>query len=313
MEVGREVNRLTVPTERSERVRPGPNFMGQSGVLAVLSGRSDQRDQVNQLHRQDHSRERRQWGPCGACGAAGHDAHFCRCRCKFCKKVHDTGRCELLAEFERLTKFVKSSIDRTTVPEEFQHINAWSFKLGDSPNLTPSGANGLPQSVEPAVDANYVFAFVGDTRRPGDEEYGKEDIVEDQLKLSITDEQVDGERAMDRMDASRDSRRPMESEKPLKLLQRDRLGWWSSRKFDGRVRMRAFVMGAVNDERTKILLDTEANISATSESFAPKLELKSHISTDKHIDFQGIGSSKVVTASKITAKVTLGWEVVFSI
>ena len=55
-----------------------------------------------------------------------------------------------------------------------------------------------------------------------------------------------------------------------------------------RVRMRAFVMGAVNDERTKILLDTKANISATSESFAQKLELKSHISTDKQIDVQGI-------------------------
>ena len=53
--------------------------------------------------------------------------------------------------------------------------------------------------------------------------------------------------------------------------------------------MRAFVIGAVNDERTKILFDTGANISAISESFARKLKLKSHMSTDKQIDVQEIG------------------------
>ena len=47
--------------------------------------------------------------------------------------------------------------------------------------------------------------------------------------------------------------------------------------------MRAFVMGVVNDERTKILLDTGANISAISKSFAQKLKLKVHMSTDKQI------------------------------
>ena len=119
MEVGREVNRMTVPTERSKRVRSGLNSMCREGVPADYVARFDQRDQVNQRHRQDHSRERRQWGPCGA---AGYDARFCRRRCNFCKQVHDAGRFELFTELERLTKFVKSSIDRTTVPEEHQHI-----------------------------------------------------------------------------------------------------------------------------------------------------------------------------------------------
>ena len=70
--------------------------------------------------------------------------------------------------------------------------------------------------------------------------------------------------------------------------------------------MRAFVMGAVNDERAKILLDTGANILAISRSFARKLKLKGHMSTDKQIDVQRIGKSKSITTSRVTVKITLG-------
>ena len=80
------MNRLTLPTERSERVRPGPNTMGRAGVPKEYEARSDQRDQVNQRHRQDHSRERRQWDPCVACGAAGHYSHYIRLCCKSANK-----------------------------------------------------------------------------------------------------------------------------------------------------------------------------------------------------------------------------------
>ena len=52
-------------------------------------------------------------------------------------------------------------------------IFAWPFKLGGSPTLGGSGNNGPLQSVEPAVDVNYVFAFVGDTRKTGDEACGR--------------------------------------------------------------------------------------------------------------------------------------------
>ena len=96
--------------------------MGRAGVPAEHEVRLDPRDQANRRHPPDHSRERRTWGPCGAGGAAGNDAHFCRRHCKLDKQVHEFGRCELFTEFERLTKFVKSSIDRTTVPEKLQHI-----------------------------------------------------------------------------------------------------------------------------------------------------------------------------------------------
>ena len=66
-------------------------------------------------------------------------------------------------------------------------------------NLTGSGNNGLPQSADSAVDANYVFAFVGDTRRPGDEVYRRGNKMEDQSESSFADDHVDGERAIDQM------------------------------------------------------------------------------------------------------------------
>ncbi|KAE9248212.1 hypothetical protein PF004_g3968 [Phytophthora fragariae] len=97
----------------------------------------------------------------------------------------------------------------------------------------------------------------------------------------------------------------------LKLLPGERLGWWSSRKFDRRIRMRALVMGAVNNEQTKILLDTGANVSAVTESFARKLRLKRLASADLNIDVRGIGKTEVETTIRAMVKVTLGWEIVY--
>ncbi|GMF46171.1 unnamed protein product [Phytophthora fragariaefolia] len=75
--------------------------------------------------------------------------------------------------------------------------------------------------------------------------------------------------------------------------------------------MRALVMGAVNDWRTKILLDTGANISAVSKSFARKLRLRRRVSLDKKIDIQGIAKDKVYTQERAKVKQTLGWELVY--
>ena len=60
--------------------------------------------------------------------------------------------------------------------------------------MTRSGNNGLPQSVVPVVDANYVITFVGDTRRPGFIVNKKEDRMKDQLNSSIKDKSFDKER-----------------------------------------------------------------------------------------------------------------------
>ncbi|GMF66223.1 unnamed protein product [Phytophthora lilii] len=52
------------------------------------------------------------------------------------------------------------------------------------------------------------------------------------------------------------------------------MGWWSSQKYDKRKRMRALVQGAVNDARTRILLDTGANVSVVSAALAKRLRLR---------------------------------------
>ena len=67
-------------------------------------------------------------------------------------------------------------------------------------------------------------------------------------------------------------------------------------------------MGSVNDERNKILLDTGANITAISESFARKIKLRVRTSTEKQIEVQGIGKPKVVTTSRVTVKIILAWN-----
>ncbi|POM59440.1 hypothetical protein PHPALM_31836 [Phytophthora palmivora] len=97
----------------------------------------------------------------------------------------------------------------------------------------------------------------------------------------------------------------------VKLLRGERLGWWSSLKFDRRVRMRALVMDTVNDRRVKILLDTGANVSVVSSTLARKLRLKQYASRDQQIDIQEIGKDKVSTTHKALVKATLDWEVVY--
>ena len=168
--------------------------------------------------------------------------------------------------------------------------------------MTGSGKKGLLQSVIPAVNANYVFAFVGDTRRRGDEVSERVNIVENQPESSMADDQVDGERAMARLYASPNSRRHM-AEETIKVVTRGAARMVIVREFNRRVRVRAFVMGAVNDERTKVLLDNRVNISVISESFARELKLKDHMSTDTQIGVEGIGRSKVVTTSRTLSAV----------
>ncbi|POM75494.1 Hypothetical protein PHPALM_7400 [Phytophthora palmivora] len=132
-------------------------------------------------------------------------------------------------------------------------------------------------SAEPVVEANFVFAFVGEAGWPEG--------------LDGTDEGM--------CDSGGNERESEESDED------------DSAKFDRRVRMSTLVMGAVNDRRVKILLDTEANVSAVSSTLARKLRLKQHASRDQQIDIQGIGKDKVSTTHKALVKVTLGWEVVY--
>ncbi|GMF16632.1 unnamed protein product [Phytophthora fragariaefolia] len=158
-------------------------------------------------------------------------------------------------------------------------------------------------SPEPVVEVNHVLAFVGKAHRPemwGVRSDGLECEYDGQNELGDPEED---RRAVTSM-ATGTRRVAERHSKTMKLSPGERMGWWSAQKF-------ALVPGAVNDVRTKILLDTGANVSAVSESFARRLHLKQRTNSDRQIVVQGIGKGKVLTSSRATVKVTLGWHVVY--
>ncbi|KAG6616833.1 uncharacterized protein IUM83_04804 [Phytophthora cinnamomi] len=75
--------------------------------------------------------------------------------------------------------------------------------------------------------------------------------------------------------------------------------------------MRTLVNGAVNDSRTRILLDTGANVSVISEKLAKRLKLREVVGHGRCMDVQGITKGKMMTTRRAKVKVTLGWERVY--
>ncbi|KAG3071268.1 hypothetical protein PI124_g22076 [Phytophthora idaei] len=75
--------------------------------------------------------------------------------------------------------------------------------------------------------------------------------------------------------------------------------------------MRALVQGAVNDKRTRILLDTGANVSVITDTFAKKLRLRDVPNYGRRIDIQSTSEGKVSTTRRAQVKITLGWEMVY--
>ncbi|KAG6610515.1 Eukaryotic/viral aspartic protease [Phytophthora cinnamomi] len=75
--------------------------------------------------------------------------------------------------------------------------------------------------------------------------------------------------------------------------------------------MRTLVNGAVNDSRTRILLDTGANVSVISEKTAKRLKLREVVGHGRCMDVQGITKGKMMTTRRAKVKVTLGWERVY--
>ncbi|KAE8882815.1 hypothetical protein PF003_g33212 [Phytophthora fragariae] len=99
--------------------------------------------------------------------------------------------------------------------------------------------------------------------------------------------------------------------KTMRLLPGERLGWWSSRKYDQRRRMRALVNGAVNNARTRILLDTGANVSVISTKLARKLRIRDVPDHGRYMEVQGFTKGKEGTSRRALVKSTLGWERVY--
>ncbi|OWZ15540.1 hypothetical protein PHMEG_00010802 [Phytophthora megakarya] len=203
--------------------------------------------------------------------------YYCFKRCKLCKQVHDAGKCEAFAE---LINLLRSKVDKRDLTPELQSL---SFKLGSPPIETGLVPIGLPQLTESVVDADYMFAFAGEVEWPD----GRDNIHVNKTK--IVEERASSRSESERRAADDDNRanwqttgvecslarvQPGGLNVAARLLPGERLGWWSAQRYDKRKRMRALVMGAVNDVRTKIVLDTRANVSVVSASHANRLRLR---------------------------------------
>ncbi|GMF16102.1 unnamed protein product [Phytophthora fragariaefolia] len=160
------------------------------------------------------------------------------------------------------------------------------FKLGSPSTETGLVPIGLPQLASPLVDCGYAFVCESKwlkTRRREEANEVKTMEIEKERNGSFGGGEID-ERKYDEWNGgtseglisriTQKPRRDYQLENGIKLLSGERLGWWSAQKFDKRVRMRALVQGAANDARTRILLDTGANVSVISERFDKQLRLR---------------------------------------
>ncbi|GMF29584.1 unnamed protein product [Phytophthora lilii] len=97
----------------------------------------------------------------------------------------------------------------------------------------------------------------------------------------------------------------------VKLLPGERMGWWSSQKYDKRKRMTALVQGAVDDARTRILLDTGENVSVVLAALAKRLRLRDIPDHGRSLEVKGINPGVMATTRRVLVKITLGWERVY--
>ncbi|GMF52035.1 unnamed protein product [Phytophthora fragariaefolia] len=132
--------------------------------------------------------------------------------------------------------------------------------IGTPPTETGLVPIGLPQLASPPVDADYVYAFVGESKwlkTQRREEVNEVDTTEIEKERNGS---FGGGESDERKNEGWNSggseglvssvtKKPWHDYQPenvIKLLSGERLGWWSAQKFDKRVRMRALVQGAVN-------------------------------------------------------------------
>ncbi|OWZ08206.1 LOW QUALITY PROTEIN: hypothetical protein PHMEG_00019287 [Phytophthora megakarya] len=274
-------------------------------------------------NRRRRSFQRPSHGPCAACGGQNHSTHYCFRRCRFCQQVHDFGKCEA---FDELAKILRTNVDKKNFSSERQKL-----VFGGHLNYTarqPRLGWSLPGShTDLVIDAECLYAFTGKCEWPEDnnnnnneneknvEFHGEcgvcldggtlHEITEDTTAIKV----VDDDWLVSICEAGEAA--PIHV-KTVELLPGKRMGWWSSQRFDRRVKMRALVRGAVSDVRTSILLlDTGANVRIITMKLARRLRLEPIQERGRQLEVQGIQEGKMSTTAPVKAKVTLGWNTVY--
>ncbi|KAJ8522695.1 hypothetical protein ON010_g17661 [Phytophthora cinnamomi] len=94
-----------------------------------------------------------------------------------------------------------------------------------------------------------------------------------------------------------------------KLNLGERYGWWEDHNPDPKKRDVAMEHGAVNDCRTKVLLDTGATVNIVSFDLARRLGLK--LKSHKRTKVSGMGGVPTYIGASAEVKITLGPRVVY--
>ncbi|OWZ18445.1 Eukaryotic/viral aspartic protease [Phytophthora megakarya] len=155
---------------------------------------------------------------------------------------------------------------------------------------------GLPQLTEPVVDTEYMRSRMADDRD------------NKQVNKKITEEEDSSRYESEERAADDDDRANCHTAGVVCSLAHAEPGCLNleARRYDKRKRMRALVMGAVNDPRTMILLDTGANVSVISASYAKKLHLREVPDHDRNLEVRGINPGTLETRRRALVKITLG-------
>ncbi|POM64293.1 Hypothetical protein PHPALM_20200 [Phytophthora palmivora] len=199
-----------------------------------------------------------------------------------------------------------------------------STKTEATDETTDSANTVLVQPLtQPAIDADYMFAFAGEVNWPEDREITSVKTMENEkergaylsecgMKEWSSDEPSGRKTEGSIASMSRVEQSPRGLVPRTKLLPGERLGWWSSQRNDKKKRMRALVKGAVNDVRTRILLDTGANVSVISANYAKRLRLRDEDPDHgRTLEVRGINPGVLETRRRALVKMTLGWERVY--
>ncbi|GMF38026.1 unnamed protein product [Phytophthora lilii] len=139
----------------------------------------------------------------------------------------------------------------------------------------------LPQLAEPAVEEECIYAFVGKCEWP--EEDGNEIVKTTELLQERSGNFGAGD---------------------MKKYSDEGSSGDDTDNWDPGERR-------INDSRTRILLDTGANVSVISECYAKILRLHDIPNHGRCMELQGIMKGKTATSRRASVKITLGWERVY--